>query len=147
MKAVDIIVELENDYLFIEVKDFFSPEEYQGKEHFKHLKEVLKYKYRDTFLYRWAEQKVDKPIHYLCLLTLENALISRMNKAIRLELPWGKPVTRWKRPIVDRCVVLNEARWNKNFPKRFYSRTRRLPSLLMSRSLGCILLPSQFSAS
>ncbi len=123
MKAVDIIVELENYYLFIEVKDFFSPEEYQGKEHFNHLKNVLKYKYRDTFLYRWAEQKIDKPIHYLCLLTLENALISRMNKAIRSELPWGKPIGRWERSIVDRCVVLNEERWNKNFPKWPVKRT------------------------
>jgi hypothetical protein len=123
MKTVDIIVELENHYLFIEVKDFFSPQDYQGKDHFNHLKQVLKYKYRDTFLYRWAEQKIDKPIHYLCLLTLENALISRMNKAIRLELPWGKPIGRWERSIVEACVVLNEERWNTNFPKWPVKRT------------------------
>ena len=54
MKAVDIIVELENDYLFIEVKDFYSPDDYKNGDCFNHLRNVLKYKYRDTFLYRWA---------------------------------------------------------------------------------------------
>ena len=117
MKAVDLIVELENDYLFIEVKDFNAPDEYQDGNHFDHLREVLKYKYRDTFLYRWAEKKIDKPIHYLCLLTLENALISRMNKEIRQQLPLGRPIDRWERGIVDHCVVLNEKGWNRNFQK------------------------------
>ncbi len=28
MKAVDIIVELDNDYLFIEIKDFHAPDDY-----------------------------------------------------------------------------------------------------------------------
>jgi hypothetical protein len=84
MKAVDIIVELADDYLFVEVKDFHEPEEYQNRNYFNHLRDVLKYKYRDSFLYRWAEQKTDKPINYLCLLTLDNALISRMNKEMRI---------------------------------------------------------------
>ena len=74
MKAVDIIVELENDYLFIEVKDFYSPDDYEKGDCFNHLRNVLKYKYRDTFLYRWAERKIDKPVRYICLLALENAL-------------------------------------------------------------------------
>ena len=123
MKAVDIIVELENDYLFIEVKDFYSPDDYKNGDCFNHLRNVLKYKYRDTFLYRWAERKIDKPVRYICLLTLENALISRMNKEIRIQLPLSRPVERWERSIVDSCVVLNEERWNQNFPKWPVSRT------------------------
>lgn len=123
MKAVDIIVELENDYLFIEVKNFYSPDDYQSGDCFNHLRNVLKYKYRDTFLYRWAERKIDKPVRYICLLTLENALISRMNKEIRIQLPLSRPVERWERSIVDSCVVLNKERWNHNFPKWPVSRT------------------------
>ena len=123
MKAVDIIVELENDYLFIEVKDFYSPDDYKNGDCFNHLRNVLKYKYRDTFLYRWAERKIDKPVRYICLLALENALISRMNKEIRIQLPLSRPVERWERSIVDSCVVLNEERWNHNFPKWPVSRT------------------------
>ncbi|MDM8515148.1 hypothetical protein QUF76_03025 [Desulfobacterales bacterium HSG16] len=117
MKAVDLIVELENDYLFIEVKDFHEPGKYQEGNRFNHLRDVLKYKYRDSFLYRWAEQKTDKPIRYLCLLTLDNALVSRMNKEIRLQIPSGTSVERWQRAIAKSSAVLNVERWNRNFPK------------------------------
>ena len=86
MKAVDLIVELDDAYLFVEVKDFYSPKDYQENKNFNHLRETLKGKYRDSWLYRWAEKKVDKPIHYLCLLTLENALVSRMNKEMQKQL-------------------------------------------------------------
>ncbi len=117
MKAVDLVVELENDYLFVEVKDFHTPEKYREGDCFNHLRESLKYKYRDSFLYRWAEKKVDKPIRYLCLLTLENALISRMNKEIKNQLPAGIPVENWRQPIANSCAILNEERWNSNFSK------------------------------
>jgi hypothetical protein len=117
MKAVDLVVELEHDYLFIEVKDFHSPDDYKNGSYFNHLKKSLKYKYRDSFLYRWAENKVDKPIRYLCLLTLDNALITRMNKEIRKQLPTGQPIDRWKRPMAHSSLVLNKNRWNENFPK------------------------------
>jgi hypothetical protein len=117
MKAVDLIVELEDDYLFVEVKDFHKPEEYQDRNYFNHLRDVLKYKYRDSFLYRWAEQKTDKPINYLCLLPLDNALISRMNKEIRIHIPQGLAIKRWQQAIAKNCAVLNVERWNRNFPK------------------------------
>ncbi len=117
MKAVDLIVELKNEYLFVEVKDFHSPDDYGEANQFNHLRETLKYKYRDSFLYRWAEGKTDKAIRYLCLLTLENALISRMNQELRKQLPPGKPIPRWQNEIAKACVVLNEERWNRNFPK------------------------------
>src|SRR3989338_4822901 len=69
MKAVDLVVELPTDYLFIEIKDFHVADDYdfknaitavQRKErqaHFNHLRDVLKHKFRDTLLYRWAEGK------------------------------------------------------------------------------------------
>lgn len=125
MKAVDLIVELEDAYLFVEVKDFHSPKNYRDSNHFNHLRESLKGKYRDSWLYRWAENKVDKPIRYLCLLTLENALVSRMNKEMRKQLPPGIPVSsRWQRAIADACVVLNLKRWNSNFSAWPVSRIR-----------------------
>ena len=117
MKAVDLVVELENDYLFIEVKDFNEPDNYFDGNNFNHLREVLKQKYRDTFLYRWAENKINKPIRYLCLLTLDNALTSRMNKEIKKQLPAGRPISRWEQAIAQSSVVVNIDRWNHNFPK------------------------------
>ena len=128
MKAVDLIVELPTDYLFIEVKDFFTADDYNFKgalktaQHgerqvrFNHLREVLKHKFRDTWLYRSAEVKTNKPIRYLCLLTLDNALLSVMSKELRRQLPVGLAGPRWTAALAQSCVVLNLERWNSNFP-------------------------------
>jgi len=129
MKAVDIVAEFNDAYVFVEMKDFNDPatydtnnfnseEELQKKrDSFKWLKRYLKYKYRDTYLFRHAEQKVDKPIHYICLLTFDNALNSSIQKVLRQELPVGLPSKRWKQEIVRSCHVVNIAKWNQNFPK------------------------------
>lgn len=116
MKAVDLIVELDSCYLFLEVKDFHAPKTYNDSGHFNHLREVLKYKYRDTWLYRWAENKIDKPIKYLCMLELEKGLISRMQEEIRRQLPVGSAGPRWQVEVSTGVAVLNFAFWNKRFP-------------------------------
>lgn len=129
MKAVDCIVELPTRFLFIEVKDFLAPDDYmldiepapagkKGKNKFLHrLIENLKYKYRDSWLYRWAEEKVHKPIFYLCLLTLENAQITFLQKQLQRQLPVGCASARWHREIVWECLVVNLDRWQHNFPQ------------------------------
>jgi hypothetical protein len=76
----------------------------------------LKYKYRDTYLYRHAEEKVDKPIHYICLINLDNAQNSIMQKNLRRELPVGIASIRWKHGIVSSCQVLDAKKWNAVFP-------------------------------
>lgn len=129
MKAVDIVAEFSDAYLFVEMKDFNDPAIYDAlssdsvelttkkRDNFKWLKNYLKYKYRDTYLFRHAEQKVDKPIHYICLLTFENALNMTMQKALRKELPVGVASKRWKQEIVTSCQVVTISKWNENFPK------------------------------
>ena len=115
MLAVDLIVELPDCYLFVEVKDFYDPAFYQDGEHFNHLRETLKRKYRDTWLYRWAEGKTDKPIKFLCVLELETALISRMAKEVRKQLPVGRVGGRWISVISNGSAVLNFDLWNRRF--------------------------------
>lgn len=129
LKAVDVIVELKSDYLFIEIKNYDDPvdfdirtfvDETELKEkqlHFKWLKNYLKYKYRDSYLFRHAEEKVDKPIHYICLLNFDNALNNAMQKALKSELPVGKVSQRWKHEIAASCQVINLKKWNEVFPK------------------------------
>ena len=128
MKAVDAVVELKEVYLFIEIKKYDDPADFdiktfidqndfeQKMKHFSWLKKYLKYKYRDTFLYRFAEDKIDKPIHYLCILNFENALNNAMQKFLKQELPVGKPSKRWKKKIAEDCHVLSIERWNEVFP-------------------------------
>lgn len=117
MKAVDFIVELEKYYLFVEVKDMYSPDEYYKPDKFNHLSNVLKEKFRDTFLYRYSENKLDKPVHYLCLINLENALVVTLMKRLKIILPEGLNSKRWERPLAKSCIVANIERWNSRFPK------------------------------
>ena len=129
-KAVDVIAEFESDYVFIEIKDFDDPQLYNTlqyfseeenrirKDHFKWLKNYLKYKYRDTLLCRHAEQKADKPIRYVCLLVnFDNPLNLRLQQALRSELPVGRKSRRWVKEIASGCVVVNLEKWNERFSK------------------------------
>jgi hypothetical protein len=129
MKGVDIVAEFEKAHVFVELKEYDDPticdvigsvtdEDKQSRQkHFKWLKDYLKYKFRDSYLYRHAEHKVDKPVHYICLITFDNALNSRMQKALKQELPVGKASGRWIQALATSCHVVNLDKWNENFPK------------------------------
>lgn len=129
LKAVDIIAEFKHNYVFVEIKEYDNSEEFDEsktsdetesktrRDHFKWLKNYLKYKYRDTLLYRHAENKVDKPIHYLCLLNFDNALNSKMAESLKNELPTGKKSNRWVNEISKSCNAINLSQWNRAFPK------------------------------
>ena len=129
MKAVDIVVELDREYVFVEIKDFHNLDRYKvelkqdgGAEDkraaFNGLKNYLKYKYRDSYLYRHAEGKANRPIYYICLLAnFDNALNTHMRKELKRELPVGQASPRWQKAIVKSCTVVNEQKWNDNFPK------------------------------
>lgn len=129
MKGVDIVAEFAEAYVYVELKDLDDPSIYDvlgastqdetksKQDSFKWLKNYLKYKFRDSYLYRHAEQKVDKPIHYVCLINFDNALNSRMQKSLKEELPVGKKSRRWVQALATSCHVVNLDKWNENFPK------------------------------
>lgn len=131
MKAVDLVVELPNDTLFIEVKDFHAPDDYDFKsavtddlrserrKSLNHLRDVLVDKFRDTWLYRWSERAIgtpSKPVRYLCVLTLDNGLLGTVRKELHQALPAGRAGPRWQRELAIACVVMNPQRWNSAFP-------------------------------
>jgi hypothetical protein len=146
MKGVDIVAEFTDAYVYVELKDYddflsydvinavTDEEKKTRQDSFRWLKNYLKYKYRDSYLFRHAEQKTDKPIHYICLLTFDNALNSRMQKALKQELPVGKPSKRWKQEIAKSCQVLNLDKWNANFPK--WPVTRLVPTIPLAAPAG-----------
>lgn len=123
MKAVDFIVELDDRYLFIEFKDpQSSPSEEKFIRRFQsgQLDEDLKYKYRDSFLYEWANGRANKPIDYLVLIAL-NALSEPLLRArtrdLGRKLPLQGPRRQsWLRPFVRSCAVFNIDSWNRLFP-------------------------------
>ncbi|MDR1045497.1 MAG: hypothetical protein LBP33_10325 [Candidatus Adiutrix sp.] len=129
LKAVDMVVELRDRYLFVEIKDYadaaqfeYSPADDEpatadAPVRLKWLKNYLKEKYRDTFLYRYAEDKVDKPVMYLCLLNFDSALSGHLSKILRYELPVGRAgCPRWKRELATACHVVDLKKWNERFP-------------------------------
>ncbi|MBF0124990.1 MAG: hypothetical protein HQL60_06615 [Magnetococcales bacterium] len=125
MHRVNFIVEFIDAVIFVELKDPSHPKA-QGTEVSKFYDELdngtlghtFAAKFVDSFLYRWAEDKVNKPIHYINLVTLESKLLPNLTDEIIRKLPpMGQPVPRWNRPIYKSCQVFNIETWNENFPK------------------------------
>lgn len=122
---VDFIVELEKVFLFVEVKDPGNPRaeakgiaKFSGELNDGTLSKTFAAKFMDSFIYRWAENKVDKPIHYISLVTLEAALLLNLSDEIERRLPpMGKQIPRWKRKPAEHCQVFNIETWNESFPK------------------------------
>ena len=127
MKAVDLVVELPDRYLYIELKDPQHPRatpksrgEFIEELLSGRLDEALKYKHRYSFLYEWASGRADKPVDYLVLIALntldEAHLVTRteaLSRALPQRGPDGQP---WHRDIVGGCGVFNLESWTRSFP-------------------------------
>ncbi|MFT6465935.1 hypothetical protein [Halopseudomonas sp.] len=125
MHRVDFIVEFDDDIIFVEVKDPSNPmASAKGLRKFHDalqdgtLGSTFASKFIDSFLYRWAEDKVNKPIHYLGLVTLDSELLSSLSDEILKKIPpMGRTLPRWKRSLVGNCQLFNIETWNNEFPK------------------------------
>jgi hypothetical protein len=136
MKAVDFIVEEPDRVLFIEFKDPDHPRA-DPKDRESFLKELLSggkdddfvRKYRDSFIYRWAEKGDEKPIVYFVLVAtscLDEAMLLARTEELKRKLPVEGPASGvWQRQIVARCGVFNLETWNRHLPQ--YPVTRVTP--------------------
>jgi hypothetical protein len=128
MKAVDFIVEEPDRVIFIEFKDPDHP--YARDEHREaFLQELLSgerddelvRKYRDSFIYRWAEELVEKPIFYYVLVAasrLDEAMLLVRKEELERKLPVNGPASgAWKRQIVAGCAVFNIETWNRHLKR------------------------------
>ena len=124
MKAVDFILETKEAYYFLEIKDPDNPAadasrraQYVQELRAGELRKSLVGKYRDTFIYHWAEKTPGKPIYYivlLCLTALDAAALLAQEEGLRSSLPLSGSST-WKRPIAKACLVLSLDAWNRHF--------------------------------
>lgn len=126
MHRVDFVVELEEAILFVEVKDPGNPKaQAEGLAKFYAelqdgtLSDTFAAKFIDTFLYRWAEECLQKPVHYISLVTFDDSeLLPNFSDEVAKKLPpMGKTVPRWKRQLAENCQIFNIEQWNVNFPK------------------------------
>jgi hypothetical protein len=134
MKAVDFIVELKKTVLFVEIKD---PEDEKARTQnsSQFLREMaadklyhnLAYKYRDSFLYEWAADRLrKKPLYYYVLIAVSSltaAELDPLTKRLQDHLPQMKR-SDWKRPLVEHCAVFNIAAWNKHLKQFPVSRAK-----------------------
>ncbi len=122
MKAVDFILETKDAYYFVEVKDPDNPNAknkaaFISKLTSGELNKNLTGKYRDTLIYRWAENALSMPVHYvvlLCMQSLDAAALLARTEELRRNLPLNSPVA-WKQPIAKSCVILSLNDWNRHF--------------------------------
>lgn len=123
MKAVDFVIETPRATLFLEVKDPDAGDAGNRAEWVERLlsgniDNELKYKFRDTWLYRHGLNVADKPIVYLVLIGLEalsSEALAQRTENLKRQLPLYGPITPWVNPFVESCSVHNLESWNRNF--------------------------------
>ena len=131
MKAVDFIIEFEDRFIFIEVKDplqpgavcYGDPQEFIANFLSDKLDKDLYYKYRDSFLYECASGRANKPVDYFVLFAwdgLDSAMLHRRTSTLQQKLPLEGP-DRQPWPIARGCAVFNLESWNRSFPKYPFS--------------------------
>ena len=125
MKAVDFIVEFRDKYLFVEIKDPDNPNardrdvrRFLGRIRSGSIDAEFYTKLRDSFLYRWAEKKADKPIVYAILIASESLTdveLTAKTDDLRRKLPSKKYApANWNRAFVEDCGVFTLESWNRN---------------------------------
>lgn len=139
MKAVDIIAEFPNEYLFIELKKYDAARggiEFRcplwddkalilthcplatnagkrDKASVKRIAHDLRRKYCDTLLYRFAEDRINKTVNYICVVEgCDSAQTLRLQDIMKNAMPRGVVRDTWVRPIVKNVAVVNVATWN-----------------------------------
>jgi len=128
MKAVDFIVEEKNRIIFIEIKNPEHPSAtIEAKETFFEelcsgkVNDILVQKYRDSFIYLWAEEKLTKPVVYWVLIASKNidpAMLLHKTEELKRKIPLEGPKSgAWKRQIVVGCAMFNHETWKQHLPK------------------------------
>lgn len=81
----------------------------------------LKYKFRDTFLYRLCEDKTIKAIVYICLTNFDDALNGYFRKELQRQIPAGKVSRNSDKYLIatNQVYVVNEKAWDRNFAAKF----------------------------
>lgn len=141
MKAVDFVVELEDEYLYVEFKDPENPNA-QAAIASKWIRDFengiinreLIEKFRDSFIYEWAAGRAEKRISFFVLIAVSGqtqALLGPKSSALSRKLPKGIPSSSsWGKPVAHDCQIFDIESWNATFPN---FQVRRLSNRTMIR--------------
>ncbi len=141
MKAVDFLVEWDEEFWFVEVKDPSSlkiPNEYriQNLQKFIHkmrnetlFAHELGPKLKDTFLYLYLRKRLpEKKLKYIVLIAVESLdsalLVNSMEHLKHYACLMGPDNSHWHKKYVDGVVIYNEKIWNEKLNKCPVNRKR-----------------------
>jgi len=121
IQPVDFIVEYNDCYRFIEIKDPDIPNS-QNIESFKEklksgqLIRSLAGKYRDSIFFHRNQSKKEKEIEYIVLLSM-NSLDDALLLAKQDELIRSIPINHkdWQNKSASKCAILNINQWKKHY--------------------------------
>lgn len=70
-----------------------------------------------TFAFRWAENKLERSVNYICLITLTDQELIPLQEELDRKFSQivGKHSSRWQRHPIKSCIVMNIATWNACF--------------------------------
>ena len=133
MKAVDFVVEPDDEYIFIEIKDPENPNAHvstvaQWISDFQtgKINDELTHKFRDSFIYEWASGRADKPVSFFVLIAISTqhpitgqhaVMLGPKTSDLRRKLPSGiPPDAGWVKPVAHDGRIFNINSWNTNLP-------------------------------
>lgn len=121
IQAVDFIIEYEDCYRFVEVKDPDEPgavnvQAFRDKLRSGKLIRSLAAKYRDSLFFRAFQGYQSKDIEYVVLLSmavLDDALLLVKQDELRRSIPFNHPL--WQHSSASACVILNLNQWKRRY--------------------------------
>jgi len=121
IQPVDFIVEYEDCYRFVEIKDPDEPdavnvEAFREKLKSGRLIRSLAGKYRDSLFFRGFQDNHQKDIEYVVLLSmssLDDALLLSKQDELQRSIPFSHK--SWQRNSATACVILNMNQWKKRY--------------------------------
>jgi hypothetical protein len=121
IQPVDFIVEYEDCYRFVEVKDPDNPdatnvEAFREKLKSGRLIRSLAGKYRDSLFFQSFQDNQQKDIEYIVLLSmcaLDDALLLAKQDELQRSIPFRH--RSWQRNSATACVILNMNQWKKRY--------------------------------
>jgi hypothetical protein len=121
IQPVDFIVDIDERYVFIEVKDHDNPVAKNQQAILAKLRDgrlirKLAGKYRDSRFFFEFQQRSPKPVHYVVVLSwaaVDNALLLAKTEELKLAIPISHASHRLS--CLDQCIILNLEQFKKRF--------------------------------
>jgi hypothetical protein len=121
LQAVDFVVEYEDHFRFVEVKDPDEPgavnvAAFREKFRSGQLIRSLAGKYRDSCFFLRLKDETPKDVEYIVLLSmsaLDDAMLLAKQDELHRSIPFSHPA--WPAAAARTCVIMSVSQWKRRF--------------------------------